>query len=196
MKRLIVCVVVAVAITLALTANALTANNPHFKLDSIASTFAGKPVTVHCEMDSEAWDAMVQQASLGQRRGSSVGGFAYPGTTRLYLSPQNCGALLRTFQDGYIHAGLRPLADGLMTLLHEAEHLRGTVDEGETDCAALRAFRGYLDDVGVPATVVKPVKVAGRFIVKRVVNPYFTRLVQLAGIIHATRPTPDYRRAC
>lgn len=171
-------------------------NAPDPRLDSIASSMAGKSVGVHCETDNETWDSMVQGVTLGARRGSSVGGYAYPGTTVLYLSPQKCIALRQSFNAGYLHAGLLPLSDGLMALLHEAEHLRGTVDEGETDCAALRAFRGYLDDVGVPATVVKPVKVAGRYILKRVVNSYFTRMVQLASIIHYSHPTPEYRRAC
>lgn len=188
--------VLAITFFVACTAPAEGANTPDYRLDSIASRYVGKPVSVWCENNNEAWDTLVQGASQGKLRGSAVGGYAYPNGNQLWLSPANCGALLRSLNDGYLHAGLRPLSDGLMTLLHEAQHLRGTVNEGETDCAALRAFRGYLDDVGVPATVVKPVKVAGKFVSKRVVNPYFTRMVQLAGIIHATRPSPEYRRAC
>jgi hypothetical protein len=168
---------------------------PEQQLDAITTSMAGKPATAECVFDAEAWDKQVQETTFGQRRGSSVGGYAFPGSTVVYLGPQACYALYDVFSGGYIYAGLNPTAYGLLTLLHEAVHLRGVVNEGETDCTALRAFQSYLDDIGVPATVVKPVKVGTRYVPRRVPNVYVGLLVKFAQRIHDRRPL-EYRGNC
>lgn len=186
----LLCIVFAVAITA--PADGAT---PEQRLNEIVTQVTGKPSSAQCTFDAEAWDAQVRGATFDQRRGSSVGGYAFPGTTIAYLGPQACYALYDVFSGGVVYAGLNPSAFGLLTLLHEAVHLRGVTDEGETDCTALGLFRSYLDDIGVPATVSKAVNVRGRYVLRRVANPHIKLLGIFAQAIHNARPL-EYRGNC
>lgn len=171
------------------------AATPEQRLNEIVTQAAGKPASARCTFDAEAWDEQVRQVSFGQRRGSSVGGYTFPGTTVVYLGPSACHPLVNVFTGGVVYAGLYPTAFALLTVLHEAVHLRGVVDEGETDCTALGLFRSYLDDIGVAATVRKAVNVRGRYVLRTVVNPNFKLLGIYAQAIHNTRPL-EYRGNC
>lgn len=184
-----------VGIVLSLAAHADAAPTPEQRINAIVSEAAGKPSKAVCTFDAEAWDQQVQETSFGQRRGSTVGGYAYSGTTTVYLGPPTCYTLYDVFSGGVVYAGLNPTAYALLTVLHEAVHLRGVVDEGETDCTALRAFRSYLDDIGVPATVSKAVNVKGRYVLRRVANPHIRLLGIFAQRHHNNRPL-EYRGNC
>lgn len=183
-----------VLIVLSVAAHA-TAASPQERLDAIASSVAGKPASVVCTINAEEWDARVQEVSKGTRRGTSAGGFAYAGTSTLFLGPHACITLKQVFEGGVVYAGLNPTAFALLTLLHEAVHLRGVVDEGETECIALRAFQSYLDDIGVPATVRKAVNVKGRYTLRSVSNPHIRLLSTYAQRHHDQRPL-EYRGNC
>lgn len=182
-------------IVLSLVNHANAAATPEQRINAIVTQAAGKLASATCFFDAEAWDAQVQGATFNQRRGSTVGGYAYPGTTVAYLGPQACYALYDVFTGGVVKAGLNPTAYGLLTVLHEAVHLRGVINEGETDCTALGLFKSYLDDLGVPATVSKAVNVKGRYVLRRVANPHIKLLGIYAQAVHDRRPL-EYRGNC
>lgn len=187
--------VLAITFFVALTAPAEGAVPPAERINAIATKVAGKPVSVVCSFDAEAWDEKVRQVSLGQRRGTSVDGYAYAGTTQAHLGPQACIPLYNVLTYGISYAGVGPSAFGLLTLLHEAMHLRGLRDEAATDCAALGVFKSYVGALGVSATVSKPTNVKGRYVLKRVVNPIIRALQQAAVRHHNNRPA-EYQGGC
>lgn len=153
--RVILAALVAALVCLVLVPGAGAVNSPDFRLDSIASTFAGKPVTVHCETNADTWDDMVIAASKGTQRGNDFNGYAFPGQATAFVGPVPCNALLVALRQGYRAAGLWFSTLGLMTVLHEAVHLRGERDEGVADCTALAAFPDFLPRLGVTKTVPK-----------------------------------------
>ena len=55
----------------------------------------------------------------------------------VYLSPSECLPLHDALSTGYKRAGVYPLASAILTLAHEAVHLRGITYEGVTECTAL-----------------------------------------------------------
>lgn len=183
---------VLIVLSLVNHANAAT---PEATLNAIASSVASKPASVQCTFDAEVWDTQVQTVSFNTRRGSSVGGYTFSGASVLYLGPQACVPLYDAVIGGVIYAGLNPTAYALLTLLHEAVHLRGVTNEGETDCIALGLFKSYLDDIGVPATISKAVNVKGRYVLRRVANPHIRLLGIFAQAVHDKRPL-DYRGNC
>lgn len=102
-------------------------------LEPAASFVAGKPVAVYCAASAPAFaDAVIAlNAPLAE-----LGAFASVGGESAYLAPRACGPLTAV-----LHR--RPaepfdVADAMLALVHEATHLRGSADESETDCAALR----------------------------------------------------------
>lgn len=171
------------------------APNPPGTINAIASAVAGKPATVTCTFNADVWDEQVQAATFNQRRGSTVAGYAFTGGDVAHLGPQACYALYDGLIYGPVWAGVGPLAFGLLTLLHEAVHLRGVLNEGETDCIALGLVRAYTDEVGVRATVAVPVNDRGRYTIKRKVNPLISLVVKAAQAHHNNRPV-EYRGNC
>jgi hypothetical protein len=168
---------------------------PFEQANAIASAAAGKPVQAICTWDNEEWDRQVQTVTFGQQRGSGMAGYAYPGQATTWLSPSVCTALFETLNNGVLYAGLRPAAFALLTLLHEAAHLAGVVDEGEADCKALGQFKTYIDDIGVGATVRIRTIVGTKYVYRTVPNPTFSRLYQIAVVLHKQRP-PAYLGGC
>lgn len=187
--------VLAITFGVACSTAEAAAPDPPGTINAIASAVAGKPAIALCTFDAEAWDTQVQAATFNQRRGSTVAGYAFTGGSTAYLGPQTCYALYEALTYGPVWAGPGPLGFALLTLLHEAVHLRGVRDEGETDCIALGLVRAYTDEVGVRATVVVPVNVKGRYVLKRKTNPFINLVVTSAQTHHNNRPV-EYRGGC
>jgi hypothetical protein len=99
------------------------------RLSEEASRIAGKDVTVRCDVSGE-FVGVVQHAD----------GAAAVGGDTAYLTPGICHVLYRlAFERG--QAGSRT-GRALAVLAHEAWHLRGVADEGETECYALQSGVG------------------------------------------------------
>lgn len=62
---------------------------------------------------------------------------AEPETVSDRSGPETCHTLTLAVTGRARDAGVMPLGSSILTLLHEAYHLRGETDEGVTDCAAL-----------------------------------------------------------
>ena len=91
-----------------------------------ASTIAGKPVTIRCDEAGSRVGA-VQHAD----------GVAVVGGTVAYLTPERCYDLYRLAFEGEIRSSRT--ARALAVLAHESWHLRGSRDEGTTECYALQS---------------------------------------------------------
>jgi hypothetical protein len=91
-----------------------------------ASVVAGKPVRIRCD---EAGDFVgaVQHAD----------GVAAVGGDLAYLTPERCLDLYRLAFQGEVRGS--QTARSIAVLAHEAWHLRGVRDEGETECYALQS---------------------------------------------------------
>lgn len=198
--------VLAAAAALAITAGAGAQNIPHPTLDAIASSVAGKPLSVWCENNDADWDHRIA-AAYGQP-GYTVLGFTRPGVEPVaYLAPQICTSLQIALRDGPHAAGLAPLALALLTLLHESVHQRGILDESVTDCTALALVGTYAISVRVFPTV--PMLQQGfrwqRIRGKRVrvptvelvdaPNPDVGLFVAWAAFWHSLKPS-NYQGAC
>lgn len=88
-------------------------------ISRVASDLAGKPVSVQCSQDNTV---------RGVAGAGSVDGI---GGSTMYLARIVCDALLLRVRNP-------DWALGLVTIAHEAEHLKGVVDESEADCNALK----------------------------------------------------------
>jgi hypothetical protein len=91
-----------------------------------ASVVAEKPVTVRCDVSGE-FVGVVQHAD----------GAAAVGGDTAYLTPAICHTLYRLAFDGEVAASRTGRA--ISVLAHEAWHMRGVADEGETVCYALQS---------------------------------------------------------
>lgn len=100
-------------------------------LEPAASFVAGKAAAVYCPASSYEWSAYVSRYTSAV----GVNGLTVPGSSETMLSPAVCSTLVdrlrRRWTDSY------DLAAYILTLVHEAVHERGSVDEGQTECAAM-----------------------------------------------------------
>jgi hypothetical protein len=90
------------------------------------SRIAGKPVSIRCD-EARDYVGFVQHAD----------GVALVGGDRAYLTPEICHTLYRLAFNGQVDGGRTGRA--IAVLAHEAWHLRGEVNEGNTECYALQS---------------------------------------------------------
>jgi hypothetical protein len=144
---------------------AQAANAPDPRLDVVATSVAGHPVTVYCETDPAVW---------ASGPGPGVGAYTWPPHMNpqieqsqwnvIFVGPPACGSLHRLLD----HTGtLVDNAGAIHLLVHESFHQRDGVYgnyqagdaypnsfEGRTDCAALAADEGVaINFFGYPAIV-------------------------------------------
>jgi hypothetical protein len=105
----------------------------HPELAQRIQVVTAKRVHVYCAQSHDAWRGLMSRLGWGGavRAVASEGG-----GTIAYLSDSTCDVLVRKIVSKPI--SLTELAIGLFVLTHEAEHLRGIVDEGRANCAALK----------------------------------------------------------
>jgi hypothetical protein len=200
---------VTLLVSLALVPAALGAESPHPSLDAIATSIAGKPVHVWCELNETEWDALAQRAGFGH--GYLISGVTFFDEPVVYVSPQLC-ATLHTGLDSGDEVGPFWLSFAILTLAHESIHQRGVRDEGEADCTALTMVRDlavnwfhYPKTVRVPSlrtvykTVVRKkmrIRVKTQQVVwKQVPNPRLESLYQWALRWHRNSG-PAYQGGC
>ncbi|HXV56240.1 MAG TPA: hypothetical protein VD704_00095 [Gaiellaceae bacterium] len=101
-----------------------------------ASQVAGKPVAIQCDESGERV-GVVQHAD----------GVAIVGGELAWLTPQICHDLYRLAFEGEVTSS--QTARAIAVLAHEAWHLRGVRDEGETECYALQSGVGVAVRLGL-----------------------------------------------
>jgi hypothetical protein len=161
---------IAVVAALSLAAPVDAARYPGYfpRITQIASEVAGRSVDVFCEVqDDWAVDPIqvVAPDAWGYTRFDPHTG------QPLYaaLEPRTCGYLLLLIQDPNERSGLHGRegylgeARALLSLLHEANHLRGLRSESAAECRALGLVPTFARELGADARhVAKLVKLARR----------------------------------
>ena len=174
---------VVVALALVAASDATAAQYPLYfpRVTEIASKVAGRPVDVFCEVQ-EDWMVDPVQAvapdAWGYTRFDRVTG------QPLYaaLEPRTCGYVLLLIQDPNERSGLhgpegyRGEARALLSLLHEANHLRGLRSEAAAECRALSLVPSVARSLGADRSHV-------------------TKLVRLARRVHENL-SPEYQIGC
>lgn len=130
MKLFLVVAVAAAAFTAAAQAAPPAGFYESFKLEPAASFVAGKPVKVWCATSQYDWLQFLKATGRTEANGSAI-----PGSSELKLSPVVCQNLrLKLARKSVRVSALGP---SLLTIVHEAIHDRGSVEEGQTDCSAV-----------------------------------------------------------
>lgn len=104
------------------------------RLTPVASELAGRPVLVRCARTKDAWVALLNEYDVPSARG-----LVLPEQDAAYLSTNACRNL-----EGWLRGKAVPTVATLgvdaFILAHESMHLRGLLNEHDTDCAALKAL--------------------------------------------------------
>jgi hypothetical protein len=107
-----------------------------------ASRIAGHGVSVHCDVSGRHVGAV-----------HHADGVAVVGGTVAYLTPDRCYDLYRVaFEHDTSFSGA---GRGIAVLAHEAWHLRGVADEGETQCHALQSGVELAQRLGVAGATAR-----------------------------------------
>lgn len=108
------------------------------RLTPRAQVISGGVGQVACPTNWTAWLAL--QRERGVEEGSFVDGITTRSEMTAYLSPDVC-VTLEGWLRGKAPRDMRALAEFMETFVHEAIHLRGFINERDTECAALSEFR-------------------------------------------------------
>jgi hypothetical protein len=147
-------ILLAAAVGLTALAGPATAAEPGFFRSSMLSDpafyVAGWNVPVYCTYDSVAWS----RVRSVYRRADAGGLYTYAGGRgRIYLAPKVCSIVLGLMRGERIWPwGALDRSDAALTLVHVFFHARGVVNQGRTECEALRRLPG----VAVRYLNVKP----------------------------------------
>lgn len=121
-------------------------------LASVSSRIAEGDVDVRCWPPGTWRRFRVRWRILDDRPELWIIGFADPVQGRAHLSPDVCGPLKRFFGSSFTPHVDRPsydLAVALVTLAHEAEHLRDfSASEAEVECFAVQHVREIVEATG------------------------------------------------
>jgi hypothetical protein len=121
------------------------------ELAARAAPLAGRRPEVFC-WSSTNWEELSVEWSLIQVDELYPIGFADPASARIHLAPQICEPLRRFFGGNYapnLNAESLDLATALVTLAHEAEHLRSPgSSEAEVECVAIQRVRDLVRAAG------------------------------------------------
>lgn len=188
MRKFAVLIAALAALTLAGTAAASTAGNwQDSRLDAAASSIAGHPVNVWCEM---SWGDWIHAGDYAGQDFGVVLGFTYLDSPTIYISPAQCDtlhALLNNEFVGSYHASL-----ALLTLAHESVHQRGIADESVTECTALPLVPGLAEDYfGFPATIQQTKIVSyTKTVVRRIKGQRVVIKIRAQKAVKVTVPDP------
>jgi hypothetical protein len=116
-----------------------------------ARPYAGGDVEALC-WTSAHWDELREEWEIVDADELWPIGFADPTRGRIHLAPEVCGPLHRFFGGDYapsLNEDALDLASALVTLAHEAEHLRSPeASEAAVECVAIQRVRDLVRDAG------------------------------------------------
>lgn len=111
-------------------------------LNSRAAWITQKPVHIYCANDDTAWRGYIDASGAIPPNGIANGLTPVIGGDTTYLSPQTCAPILTRLRA--LTPSLLALGATLDILTHESLHLRGSADEGQTECDAIRVMPHFL----------------------------------------------------
>lgn len=207
MRLLAVCVAVG-----ALCVPAALANAPDPRLDAAVSELAGHHVTVVCETDADAWQALLVQ--FNELRFVV---HAFTAGTTVYFGPAVCLTLRNAIHAGAPASPAVSPGDALQTLvfegLNQAAPSLGKGLEPILECQAVTHIAHFATSLyGLPTKIYvaktvyrwKQVRVNGRLVRKRVAvkvrvptdNPKIAQIVTQADNARRLLPIPYYMGVC
>lgn len=108
------------------------------RLTQRAKALSGNEAAViYCARTYSAWRAKIAEW-FGPEVGSGARGLTVYSENAAYIEPASCASL-----EGWLRGksvSTWSVGQGVLTLAHEANHLRGIVDERTAECSALRAL--------------------------------------------------------
>jgi hypothetical protein len=188
------------------------ANAPDARLDAAVSELAGHHVTVVCETDADAWQALLVQ--FNELRFVV---HAFTAGTTVYFGPSVCLTLRNAIHAGAPASPTLAPGDALQTLifegLNQSAPMLGKGREPFLECDAVTHVAHYATSLyGIPAKVYvaktvyrwKNVRVNGRLVRKRVAikvrvlvaNPRIAAIVKQADDARRLLPIPYYMGVC
>jgi hypothetical protein len=197
MRRLALAFVVVLLLALAWAGRGAAAYQDP-RINAVASSVSGKPITASCAADSREWAQF--QTTAGFK--TEQDGFTFVGQAPIiYLAPRVCQTLMALLGAPRFDVGPYWAALAIKVLIHESVHQRGITDEGITDCTALPLVPTYaVSSFGYPAKVTKYVYTKtklGTFkrAKKTVPNPELAKLAYWALQWHRAQPA-NYQGGC
>ena len=184
-------VVFSVLALAAAAAPARAGDQPHPTLDAAASEVAGRPVLVRCENSETEWTATIAAIPGSPPR---AGGYVHSvDSSVVYLAPSECLPLHHALNASYKRPGIYSLTSALLTLAHEAVHLRGITDEGVVECTALPLVPELaVKYFGVPRTVAKTsTRVVQKWVYRKVKGKRTRTRVSVVVKTSSQIPNPD-----
>jgi hypothetical protein len=128
------------------------------ELEAAARPYAGRDPIVLCWSDKQ-WDELSEEWALISVDELWPIGFADPNTGQIHLAPEICGPLGRFFGGNYaphLNEESLDLAIALVTLAHEAEHLRSPeASEADVECVAMQRVRDLVQTEGRSESYIK-----------------------------------------
>lgn len=116
-----------------------------------AGALAGVKADTFC-WPAREWNELSEEFALIRTDEFWLAGFADPVEGRIHLAPSVCGPLRRFFDGAYtpnLNLESYELAEALVTLAHEAEHLRSpNANEANVECVALQRVRELVRSAG------------------------------------------------
>ena len=120
-------------------------------LSRIAASIADVPARVYCWREDD-WTALSEHYVLLVRDEFWLAGVASPALSRIDLSHSVCDPLRRFFHTSYspfLNLQSYELAEAIVTLAHEAEHLRTPREsEAVVECHAVQRVRALVREAG------------------------------------------------
>ena len=124
---------------------------PATELAARAVPFSGGDLEAFC-WTSTHWDELKEEWAIVDPDELWPIGFADPGRDRIHLAPEVCEPLRRFYGSNYAPSMTEEaldLAIALVTLVHEAEHLRSPdASEAAVECVAIQRIRDLVREAG------------------------------------------------
>jgi hypothetical protein len=107
-----------------------------------AAYVAQKPVNVYCATTTSAWQDFLVAENEPADSLDAHGLTTTVGGTDAYIDAEGCATLHRRLRG--LTVSLPILGAVLDVVTHEAIHMRGTADEGQTECASIQALSAFV----------------------------------------------------
>lgn len=166
--------VAAVLIALAIVPSGFTTEPT---ISARAAWVAQKPVTIYCASTRQAWRDFLVAENEPPDSLDAHGLTTTVGGSDAYIDADGCTTLRARIKGRVV--SLTVLGAVLDVVAHEAIHMRGTADEGQTECAAIN---------------VLPAFVAAKWGFKK--NSPAYRQVMAGARSYHSRLAPQYRTVC
>lgn len=158
------------------------------RLGKVATELAGRPTQVNCETFLESWIPKYIWAE----------GYVFHGSPTLFLRHGVCRRLTEVMDAPEPQNRFHSTA--VVTLAHEAMHVRGTINEAQTECAAIQRAARTAMLLGVPEALAHELARAYwevQYLQIRqasAISPYYSIECRSKGVLDEGLPFPPWNQ--